>query len=150
MADRFFDTSAIVKHYRNEVGTDKVDNFLGESGCRHLISDLSVVELHSVFARLCRIGEISSADFHLARGRFLADIGAGLWQVGPVSAGHFHRAQQLLAHHGLSRSLRTLDALQLATALLHPGKLDCFVCADSNLGLIAVAEGLSVVNPEMP
>jgi uncharacterized protein len=150
MADRFFDTSAIAKHYRAEAGTAIVDGFLGESGSQHFISDLSVVELHSVFARLCRTGEISPADFHLARGRFLADIAAGLWQVGPVGASHYHRAQILLVHHGLKRSLRTLDALQLATALLHPAKLHTFVGADANLCEAAAAEGLSIVNPETP
>lgn len=49
MADRFFDTSAAAKHYRVEVGTAKVDAFLAETGARHFLSDLSVVELHSVF-----------------------------------------------------------------------------------------------------
>jgi hypothetical protein len=47
--------------------------------------------------------------------------------------------------------LRTLDALQLAAALLNAGgPFDAFVCADSNLGLVAAAEGLIVVNPEAP
>jgi len=74
MADRFFDTSAAAKHYRVEVGTAKVDAFLAEAGARHFLSDLSVVEMHSVLARLVRTGQITAADFHLTRGRFLADI----------------------------------------------------------------------------
>jgi uncharacterized protein with PIN domain len=78
MADRFFDTSAFAKHYRAESDTAKVDAFLAETGSRHFISALSVVELHSVFARLARAGQITAADFHLARGRFLADIASGL------------------------------------------------------------------------
>jgi uncharacterized protein len=152
MADRFFDTSAVAKHYRAEVGTARVDTFLAEAGARHFISALSVVELHSVFARLARTGQITAADFHLARGRFLADIAAGLWQVVPLTAAHFHHAQQLLVQHGLGRSLRTLDALQLAVALgcAALGPLNAFVCADANLGHVAVAEGLTVVNPEVP
>ena len=32
MADRFFDTSAIVKHYRTEVGTPTVEAMLAEGG----------------------------------------------------------------------------------------------------------------------
>jgi predicted nucleic acid-binding protein len=151
MADRFFDTSAVAKHYRAEVGTARVDALLAEAGARHLISALSVVELHSVFARLARTGQITAADFHLARGRFLADIAAGLWQVVPVTPAHFHHAQQLLVQHGLSRSLRTLDALQLAVALgcSATGPLDAFVCADANLVQVAAAEGLAVINPEV-
>jgi predicted nucleic acid-binding protein len=152
MADRFFDTSAVAKHYRAEVGTARVDAFLAEAGARHFISALSVVELHSVFARLVRTARITDADFHLARGRFLADIAAGLWQVAPVSAAAFDQAQQLLVRHGLGRSLRTLDALQLAVALGlgAAGPLDAFVCADANLIHVAAAEGMSVINPEAP
>lgn len=112
MADRFFDTSAVAKHYRVEVGTAKVDALLAEAGSRHLISTLGVVELHSVLARLVRTGQITAADFHLARGRFLADIAGGLWQAAPDADDHFHGAQGLLVRYGLVRGLRTLDALQ--------------------------------------
>ncbi len=151
MADRFFDSSAFAKHYRAELGTAKVDVFLAESGSRHFISDLGVVELHSILARLVRAGEITAADFHLARSRFLADIASGLWQLVPVTAPEFHHAQQLLVRYGLTHSLRTLDAIQLAVSLLlNVAPLDAFVCADGNLCLIAAAEGLTVVNPEVP
>lgn len=152
MADRFFDTSAAAKHYRVEVGTAKVDAFLAESGARHYLSELSVVELHSVLARLVRTGQITAADFHLVRGRFLADIVGSLWQIVPITTVQFHRAQQLLVQHALIHSLHTLDAIQLAVALnLHAlAPLTAFVCADSNLCRIAAAEGLAVVNPEVP
>jgi hypothetical protein len=44
MADRFYDTSAFAKHNRTEMGTAKVDAFLTETGARHFISSLGVVE----------------------------------------------------------------------------------------------------------
>ena len=70
----------------------------------------------------------------------------------PVPVARFHDAQQLLLRHGLTRRLRTLDAIQLAAALdLRAGvPLDAFVSADVNLGSIATAEGLTVLNPEVP
>jgi predicted nucleic acid-binding protein len=152
MADRFFDTSAAAKHYRLEVGTAKVDAFLAEAGARHFLSDLSVVELHSVLARLTRTGQITVADFQLVRGRFLADIAGSLWTIVPITAFHFHQAQQLLVRHGLSHNLRTLDALQLSASLglNASGPLSAFVCADAGLCQIAIAESLPVVNPEIP
>jgi hypothetical protein len=74
-----------------------------------------------------------------------------MWQVIPLLDVHYQTAQQLLVRHGLTRGLRTLDALQLAVALLGPtGSLDAFVCADVNLCAIAAMEGLTVVNPEVP
>lgn len=150
MADRFFDTSAFAKHYRNERGTARIDAFLEEPGSRHFISNLGVIEMHSILARLARSSEITAGDFHLVRRRFLADIASGLWKVIPVTATHFHHAQQLLIHHGLSHSLRTLDAIQLAVSLASDFRLiDAFVSADSNLCSVAAAERLTVINPEV-
>lgn len=150
VAVRFFDTSAFAKHYRPEVGTAKVDSFLSEIGSRHIISELGIVELYSVLARSVREGTIAATDFQLARALFLADVASGLWNVAPVTSAHFQDAQRLLLRHGLARRLRTLDSIQLAVALSGGGLLDAFMCADSRLCQIAAAEGLTVVNPELP
>jgi uncharacterized protein len=152
MADGFFDTSATVKHYHPEIGTAKVDTVLAEAGARHFLSDLAIVEFHSVLAHLVRNGIISIGAFQLARKRFLADIAGRLLQVLPVPVAQFHDAQQLLLKHGLTRRLRTLEAIQLANALaLHTNvPLDALVAADANLGSIATAEGLTVLNPKVP
>ena len=152
MAEHFYDTSAAVKHYRAELGTAKVDGLLADSASRHYLSTLGVVEMHSAFGRLVRLGQITAAEFLRLRGRLLTDIATGVWQIIQITPADFQQAQQLLVNHAASRSLRTLDALQLAVALsLHAlNPLDDFVCADANLGLIASAEGLTVVNPEVP
>ena len=104
------------------------------------------------FGRLVRTGTITPAEFHRLRGRLLSDIASGLWRVLQVTPADFQQAQQLLVRHATTRSLRTLDALQLAVALgLHGrGLVTQFVCADQALCAIATAEGLAVVNPEVP
>lgn len=151
MANRFFDTSAFAKHYSTEVGSARVDAFLAEAGSGHFLSSMGVVELHSLFARRTRMGRITVAEFHQARGRFLADLVQGLWQVVPVTTAHYYQAQLLLVRHGPVHNLRTLDAIQLAAALRNSlGPLDAFVCADLNLCRVASLEGLTVVNPEVP
>jgi predicted nucleic acid-binding protein len=152
MADNYFDTSAAVKHYRAELGTARVDGLLADPGSRHYLSALGVVEVHSVFAQLVRTGQISVADFHLLRGRFLADIAAGLWQIVQVTGAEFLEAQRLLVQYAPAQGLRTLDAIQLAVALGldAASPLDSFVCADANLCQVAAAEGLTVINPEIP
>lgn len=152
MANHFFDTSAAVKHYRAEVGTARVDALLADAGSRHFLSALGVVEAHSVFARLVRTGPITPAEFHRLRGGLLNDIASGLWTVMQMAPADYQQAQRLLVKHGLGRSVRTLDALQLAAALaLHASApLDDFICADANLCVTAAAEGLIVLNPEVP
>lgn len=152
MAEHYYDSSAAVKHYLNELGTPKVDSFLTDTASRHFLSTLGVVEMHSVFARLVRTGQIAPVEFHRLRGRLLSDIASGLWRIVQVTPADFQQAQQLLVHHATIRSLRTLDALQLAAALglnsIIP--VDDFICADANLCNAATAEGLAVINPEIP
>jgi predicted nucleic acid-binding protein len=152
MAEHFYDTSAAVKHYRVELGSARVDGLLADTASRHYLPALGVVELHSVFARLVRTGVVTPAEFHRLRGRLLSDIASGQWCVVQVAPADFQEAQQLLVKHALTRSLRTLDALQLAVALgLHAvTPLDDFISADANLCHVAAAEGLTVVNPEVP
>ena len=93
---------------------------------------------------------LSEEDFQLLRLQFVNDIAQRLLRVIRLTEGHYREAEQLLRRHGLTRSLRTLDALQLAVALdqRRRGMLDAFVCADQNLCRIAQEEGLSVINPE--
>jgi hypothetical protein len=67
-----------------------------------------------------------------------------------MRAWHYKLADQLLQKHGMTSKLRTLDSLQLATALDLRARamLDHFVSADVSLCKIAADEGLSVINPE--
>ena len=67
------------------------------------------------------------------------------------TAAHFQSADRLIRRIGLTKNLRTLDALQLAEAISvnEPGQPIEFVCADHALCNLAIAEGLSVVNPEV-
>jgi len=47
MKTYFLDTSALVKRYHQEVGTDIIDKIFGEEGKVLFISDLSIIEFHS-------------------------------------------------------------------------------------------------------
>ena len=152
MPDNFFDTSALGKHYHAEVGTAKVDQLLAAPGSRHFISRLTLVELQSVFAKKVRTGALVLADFQLLCRRFLADVRRRKFQVVRVTSPHFQAAEQLLRRLAPIQNLRTLDALQLAVALSlrRQGLVHQMVCADRGLCSIAAAEGLAVINPEVP
>ena len=150
MPVHFFDTSAISKHYHAETGTAKVDALFDVPNASQVISRLSVVELHSVFAKKVRIGELDAAGFQRLTWRFQGDVAARRLSVIRLTAAHFQSAERLIRRIGLTKNLRTLDALQLAVAisLNEPGQPIDFVCADQSLCTLAIAEGLSVVNPE--
>jgi hypothetical protein len=53
MADNFFDTSALGKHYHHEVDTPTVDQLLADQGARHFVSRLTVVEFSRYSPRRC-------------------------------------------------------------------------------------------------
>jgi predicted nucleic acid-binding protein len=152
MAGNFFDTSALGKHYHQELGTQKVDQILADRTTPHDISRLSTVELQSVFAKKVRTGLITQHDFELACRRFRGDIKQRKVRVIRLTNAHFEAAIQLLHRLALAMNLRTLDAIQLAVALaLHSqGLVTQLICADKSLCTIAAGEGIAVVNPEIP
>jgi uncharacterized protein len=148
----FFDTSALGKHYHEEVGTGEVERLLVLPEVRHFISRLSIVELQSVFAGKVRTRAIDNADFGLLHRRFLTDVTRRQFSVVRMTGVHYQEAERLIRTQALHRSLRTLDALQLAVALDVQQRvgLDHFVCADRNLCTVARWAGLAVINPEEP
>jgi hypothetical protein len=98
------------------------------------------------------MGLITPADFQLLRRRFLTEVGRRRFEVVRMTGRHYQEAEWLIRNHGLSQRIRTLDALQLSVALELRGRslLDHLVCADISFIAVAVAEGLSVINPEQP
>jgi predicted nucleic acid-binding protein len=152
MSDHFLDTSGLVKHYHPEVGTLEIDRLWADPGARLFISRLSVVETVSVFAKKVRSGLIAAADFGLLRRRFFADLRLRRPAIVRLLVRHFQEADRLLQQHGLTRSLHTLDALQLAGALdlRRRGMLDELVTSDHVLLVVAALEGLKVFDPEHP
>jgi predicted nucleic acid-binding protein len=150
MSNHFLDTSGLVKHYHQEVGTPKVDRLWAGPSAKLFISRLSVVETVSVLAKKVRTGAISAVDFNLLRSRFFADLRNRRPIIVRLLSRHFQEADQLIQRYGLTQALYTLDALQLAVALdlRRRGMLDEVVTADRVFVTLASAEGLPVLNPE--
>jgi len=145
----FIDTSALAKLYHSEVGSQQMEMLAQPADNRLVVSQLSVIELQSVFATKVRMGVIDQTSLDQLRGLFFADLAAGRFKVVLVSGRYFRSAERLIRTHAVSRALRTLDALQLAVALeLHRrGAAIALVASDSNLCEVAAVEGLQVVNP---
>src|SRR4051794_25025820 len=116
MASYFLDTSALVKHYHTEHGTDKVDALLAQAGSSHYISRLIVTEFHSVFALKVREQAISNQACDNLIRLFLTDVSKDRYTVLTIGEADFSEAERLLQAYGRRQRVRTLDALQLATA----------------------------------
>ncbi|MCI0333461.1 MAG: type II toxin-antitoxin system VapC family toxin [Planctomycetes bacterium] len=149
MAQYFFDTSALVKRYRAEQGTDVVDRLFADAGSTFVISRLGIVETVSALALKVRAGELSLDDYAVSRKKFLGEIGRTNFSIVRLLVAHCRNAERLIDRYSPSQRFRTLDALQLSTAsdLRQQGRIDTFVCADEPLCEVASQEGLAVLNP---
>ena len=58
----FLDTSALVKRYHGEAGTDAIDRIFAQSLAELVISRLALVEVTSALAFKVRTGELQSTD----------------------------------------------------------------------------------------
>jgi predicted nucleic acid-binding protein len=151
MPSYFFDTSALAKAFRQEIGTERVMALLAEPASRFLISSLTVVEFQSVFAQKVRGGLLTPEEYQLLRRKFGGEIRAKRLTVKGLFRRHQRAAEKLIATHAPTKRLRTLDALQLAMALelRFAGAINHFVVADVPLAAVAALEGLSVINPNI-
>jgi uncharacterized protein len=145
----FFDTSALVKLYHYEAGTERVEAVFNQLDSPMVISELATVEFYAALARRVRMGEISVQAQDEARRNF-ADDCVHRFVVDPFGSPVMQKARELLHRYGNTRALRTLDALQLGACLTVQSRGEVvFVCADTPLGEIGRLEGLTVFNPEM-
>ena len=140
----FFDTSALVKRYADETGTRTVDQLIETPENTVIITSLSVIEIASAFRRKSNRGDISDKRRDALLGSFFEEA-TERFTVIPVDEGIFETAFDLV----LDDDLRTLDSLQLATAvsLPTPNPEITFVCADEALVNVAEQHGLSINNP---
>jgi predicted nucleic acid-binding protein len=140
----FFDTSALVKRYYEEPGTELVDDLV-EDDRRVTITSLAVIETISAFRRKYNRRQISESD---TDGLLAAFFGEALddFVIVPME----ESIQQFSFDLILEDDLRTLDSLQLAAALALDGEeMDIvFISADSDLVAVANDRGLQTVNPD--
>ncbi len=150
MAGHFFDSSALVKLYHPEAGTQAVDQIVNAPENLVLVSRLTLAELTSAFAIKVRTQSINREDARLFLRQFRGDVVTRRLEVFSIGESEFTMAELLVERYAFESRLRALDALQLAVALeLRNQKLvDNFVAADATLCEVARLEGLSVINPE--
>jgi predicted nucleic acid-binding protein len=140
-----FDTSALVKRYHLEPGSDKVDEIFEDTDNVLIISELALVEVTSALLRKRNQGEITASAMENALAQFARDVLSELI-VADLTSDLVHRAREMVLKH----NLRTLDALQLAFALEFQVLKPTFVCADAKLRDAAQAAGITTLDPEAP
>jgi predicted nucleic acid-binding protein len=152
MATYYADTSVLVKQHVDEIGSGWVRTTLDAAAGHHIaVSRLAEVELVAAFARRAREGTLLGES--LARAEDDAQrLGAQVYSWIELSSEVVERAQLLVR----SYTLRTLDALHLASALLVAEQFSAavlpaltFLAADERLLAAAQAEGMATDNPNL-
>ncbi len=139
----FFDTSAVVKRYHSEKGTEAIDRIFAENDRAIAISSVSLTETVSALNKKKEEKTISKEDLDIALSRFFHDAIKD-FLILEIDDTHIKESIALV----LKRNLRTLDSLQLAVALSLKELKPVFVCADKRLVSVAEKEGLETINPE--
>ena len=139
----FFDTSALVKRYYKEPGTELVDELI-ESEASTAISSLSIIETVSAFRRKYNQEEITEVEMNSLLSEFFSEA-LNDFLIIPLE----ESALQFSFNLVIEEDLRTLDSLQLSAALSVDSEEDpIFVCADDKLVSTAENYGLETINPQ--
>ena len=149
MASVYLDTSALLKLYVAEDGTERVvDVTEAAADGRVVILDIAPLEARSAIRRREREGDIAGVDADRVL-RQIEDDSASLFLVQPSTSAVIEEAARLIDRH----PLRAYDALQLAGCLVVRDRMPepvTFVCADTRLCDAAGQEGLAAMNPIAP
>jgi len=144
----FFDTSAVVKRYHLEDGSDLIDKLFAESDAEFVISDISIIEFYSALSLKIRVGEIDEENFMSLRKLFSQDIKRGLYEVAEFTNAEKLESTKLLLKYAKKHSLKTLDAIQLSVVKsVNQAEVKAVVCADEKFCKIITLEGFPVINP---
>jgi uncharacterized protein len=142
----FFDTSALVKFYIRESGTDQLVQLAESADHRFVVLSLTQVEFRSAIRKRERMREIDASLAIELIGLF-EDHVLTLFESQSIDSAILSAAKGLVDRHGL----RAYDAMQLAGCLELKRSVGeqapTFVCADRDLLSAAESEGLEVLNP---
>lgn len=150
MSVYFFDSSAIVKRYVKETGTEWIIKLTDPAKRNRIyVASITGVEVVSAISRRARNGDISEGERFDATDQFLVDFRSQYRALEITSA--LINGAMLLA---LNFALRGYDAVQLAAALeINDRRLLLslpaltLVSADDALNAAAIDRGLTVDNP---
>ena len=138
----FFDTSALVKRYHIETGSEKVDEIFNDPEGVFTIASITIAEFTSVFARKLNEGIISEDDLRICLSEFSKDMISSFWII-DLERSHINKSIPLIIKH----NLRTLDSLQLAVFLNLSPLNPTMVTSDDVLFNAVIKEGFQAIKP---
>ncbi len=139
----FFDTSALVKYFHNEIGSKKVIELIENPENEIWVSDLAKVEFVSALHRKFRCNDISMEQLNSALKGF--DSEWKYFNIQPLDNTVISTADLLLRKNAEEYRLRALDALHFASFSLLAENNWAFVVADKLLADTVTANKFKVI-----
>lgn len=135
----FIDTSALIKNYIEEKGSVEISEIMYQAD-EIFISQVTPIECISTIRRILLEKRITEAMYQKLKDEIFFD--AKYFQIVDNKNSFFH-CESVIDRY----QLKTLDSIQLSSALYVKGSIDSFVCCDNKLNKAAEHEGLQIVNP---
>jgi len=138
----FLDTSALVKRYHQELGTEVVDSLFTTADVSFVTCSFVLLETIVVLKKLRKKGFITAEEFNDAFWQFQTECESKI-KIIDIYSFHIISARQLVLKYDFSAG----DALILASATSMLREKPVFVCADETLLRVAKESGLNTLNP---
>lgn len=136
----FFDTSALIKRYISETGSNKVDE-LFEISENIIVSPVTKIEVYSSLKRLLVTNLISEEDYETVKSNI--DYDFRYFTVVSLNEKIEKEVIKLIERH----QLKALDSIQLASCLYRKADIRDFIVSDVKLKNAAEAENIEVIDP---
>lgn len=138
----YVDTSALVKRYHVEPGSQRIDQLFGDPTATFLAANIALTEITSALDRKVQESLLTRNALNTVLAAIARDLLEDFWLI-EIERDHILRSQALILRH----HLRALDALHLSVLLSLQDLAPVLVSADQKLLEAAKQERYAVLDP---
>jgi uncharacterized protein len=136
----FFDTSALIKKYIIEDGSDMVEELLNKADTVY-ISAITKIETFSTLKRLLTEKAIDHEDYKILKEEFLQDF--QYFSINNLNRKIIQIAKEMIEKY----QLKSLDSIQMGSVIDIKSKVDYFIVCDRKLINAGNNESLKIITP---
>ena len=136
----FFDSSALLKRYLNEKGTNEVKKLFEEAD-KVFVSAITQIECASSLKRLLSTSYINKTEYEQLNIEMSIDF--PFFETISFDEDTKHAALKVVDKY----PMKALDTIQLATLICVANQIESFVVCDQKLKKYALKEGFKIIDP---
>jgi len=140
----FFDTSALVKLFSTEKGSEIVKDLISDKTNHIWISELVYLEIYCALYRKLRNKEFSVENLKIIENEIEGQLEE--FSTIPLETAVLEKSKELIKNYGKNYGLRTLDALHIATWFLIAENNWKFVTSDKNQIEVIKKSGFTAIH----